>query len=358
MNLIRHIANIGLLFSFLTLAVTGILSFVLPFSLATTRVHIVFGFATIILVGLHLATRLGYFKRMAQQSLTTKSDGGSQMPRSVIIALVVVWVLLLVVSLTGGRPATDLLALGYEAQNRAEIFRAAPRTAYEKLGPSNRIVSLSPDSGELVIEVEIEYRWPMLEHPAAAVWAETTRAHMIQTLFIDDALAFSDTPDWHGKPTPRHHILPIWRHGYTSINGVDPNGEIDAITEATPMHSFSIEKSLISGEESSLIVCLEINAFGDPNETYADPRLGQPSILYATDLINLDDFDGGDAYFLMHRVAHGGKATRSGDRFYNFDGITTAGDMIKKVLVHVIRQPATKESPAVKASSEIVYEGG
>lgn len=342
MNLIRHIANIGLLFSFLTLAITGVLSFVLPFSLTTTRVHIVFGFATIILVGLHLATRLDYFKRMAQQSLAAKSDRSVRMPRGVIIALVLVWAGLLGVSLTGGRPSTDLIELGYEARNRAEIFRAAPRTAYEKLGTTNRIVSLSPDSGELVIEVEIEYRQPMEEQPAAAVWAETSRARMIQTLFVDGALAYSDKPDWHGQPTPRHHILPIWRHGYTSINGIDPNGEIDAITEATPLHSFSIEKSLGSGEESSLVVCLEINAFGDPNETFTDPRLGQPSILYATDLINLDDFEGDNAYFLMHRVAHGGEAARSGDRFYNFDDITTAGDMIEKVLVHVIRQPAAK----------------
>ena len=57
-QLIRHIANLGLLLSFTTLAVTGVMSFVLPFSITTTRVHIVFGLATLVLVGMHLAGRL------------------------------------------------------------------------------------------------------------------------------------------------------------------------------------------------------------------------------------------------------------------------------------------------------------
>ena len=95
-----------------------------------------------------------------------------------------------------------------------------------------------------------------------------------------------------------------------------------------------MDESLAGGAESSIIICLEINAFGDPNEAYPDPRLGQPSIFYATDRI---DLDGEDSYFLMHRVAHGGNAVESGDRFYNFDEITTGGDLIEKVLVRVVR---------------------
>ena len=65
----RHVVNFGLLFSFVTLAVTGVLSFVLPFDLPTTRIHIVFGLVTLILVGLHLYSRVPYFK----QQLGSKS---------------------------------------------------------------------------------------------------------------------------------------------------------------------------------------------------------------------------------------------------------------------------------------------
>ena len=37
--MLRHWVNYGLLFSFLTLAITGLLAYLLPFSLTTTRVH-------------------------------------------------------------------------------------------------------------------------------------------------------------------------------------------------------------------------------------------------------------------------------------------------------------------------------
>ena len=58
----RHIVNVGLLLSFLPLAVTEVMAFLLPFSLVTTRMHIVCGAATVVLVGLHLLSRLKYFQ--------------------------------------------------------------------------------------------------------------------------------------------------------------------------------------------------------------------------------------------------------------------------------------------------------
>jgi len=331
--IIRHIANLGLLLSFVTLAVTGVMSFVLPFSITTARVHIVFGGLTGVLVLLHLATRLRYFTRIAKQSVTLKAKTKPQVPRWLVASIVVVWAGLLWVSFNGRQPATGLIALGFEARHKAEIFRAAPQTVYEQVADTNRIVSLSPQTGELVVDVQIEYRQPMDQQPAAAVWAETSRGRMIQTLFVDSALAYADEPVWHGRATPRHHILPIWRHGYTAINGIDPAGEADALTAATPMHSFSIENSLAT-EEGYFVICLEINAPADANAHYTDEHLGQPSVLYQTDRINLDDEQ---AYYLMYRTAHGGNALDSGERSYNFDGFTTGDDLIEKVLVHVVR---------------------
>ena len=64
----RHVVNFGLLFSFLALAATGVMAFSLPFSIVTTRVHIVFGLTTIILVVLHLLSRLKYFRSQATPS--------------------------------------------------------------------------------------------------------------------------------------------------------------------------------------------------------------------------------------------------------------------------------------------------
>lgn len=338
-QLIRHIANLGLLLAFATLAVTGVMSFVLPFSITTARVHIVFGLVTLVLVGLHLAMRLDYFVRVARQSVQLKAKKKPQVPRWLVASIVVVWAGLLVVSFYGARPASDLIAVGYEARHAAEIFRASPQTAYEQVGPTVRVATLSADSGEVVIDVHVQYREDLPQQPAAAIWAQTTgnMPTMIQTLFVDQALAYSDKPNWNGKATPRHHILPIWRHRYRDVNGVDPTGDTDAVTSATPEHSFSIEQKLQS-EEGQIVICLEFNAHGDPNAAYPDKHLGQPSLLY-TALIDLrDDQD----YYLMYRTAHGGGAEENGSPQYDFAELTSAMNLVEKVLVQ-IKRPDNEE---------------
>jgi len=333
-SLIRHVANLGLLLSFTTLAVTGVMSFVLPFSITTTRVHIVFGTATIVLVGLHLATRLDYFTRVARQSLVPEAGKKPQVPRWLVAVILVVWAGLLWSSFGNLPPAAGLLGVGYEARHKALIFRASPQTVFEQLGPVNRIATVSADSGKLVISVEIEYAQPMNEQPAAAVWAQTSgyEPRMIQTLFVDGALAYSDEPVWHGKATPRHHILPVWRHRYRDINGIDPTGDTDAVTQATPKHSFSIE-SVVALQDESFVICLELNAYGDTNADYTDPQIGQPSVLYTA----LIDPASEENYYLMTLSAHGGGAERDGSPRYDFDGLTTSRHLIEKVLVRVQR---------------------
>lgn len=333
-QLIRHIANLGLLLAFTTLAVTGVMSFVLPFSITTARVHIVFGLVTLVLVGMHLATRLDYFARVVKQSVNFKASKKPQVPRGLVVGVVVVWAGLLAASFYGTRPASDLIAVGYEARNAAEIFRASPKTAYEQIGESVRVASLSAEKGEVLIEVEVEYRADLDKQPAAAIWAQSTGVpgRMIETLYVDHSLAYSATPTWHGQAAPRHHILPIWRHQYRDINGVDPTGDTDAVTSATPDHSFSIEQVLAS-EDDEIVICLEFNAAGDTNEAYPDKHLGQPSVLYTA----LIDLKSDQDYYLMVQTAHGGGAEADGLPRYDFAELTTARQLIEKVLVRVKR---------------------
>lgn len=332
-QLFRHIANLGLLLSFTTLAVTGVMSFVLPFSITTTRVHIVFGVVTIVLVGMHLATRVNYFMRIAKQSFQIKAKKKPQVPRWLVGVILLVWAGLLYVSFAGRQPASALIGQGYEARHKAEIFRAAPQTVYKKVGRENHIVSRSSETGEVVIEVLITYREGLGQQPAAAVWAQTNRPHMIQTLFVDETLAYSDTPQWGGGQVRRVEVLPIWRNLYTQVNGVDPNGDPNAVTGATPKHSFSIEKT-IKSEDGLFEVCLEINLPGDTNGEYTDPQLGQPSMFYATDAI---DLSAGYSYYLMRRIGHGGGAEQSGLPALGVEGLTTAQGLVERVLVRIKR---------------------
>lgn len=144
-------------------------------------------------------------------------------------------------------------------------------------------------------------------------------------------MAYSDQPVWSGKSTPRHHILPLWRHRYTLVSGIAPGGKVDAITSATPTHSFTLDDYLALGEGNAFVLCVEVNAPADPNEAYSDPHLGQPSLLYTAYV----EMDTSNPYALLELTGHGGGAEQSGAIQYDLGGFTTARELIDLLLVKV-----------------------
>ena len=91
-----------------------------------------------------------------------------------------------------------------------------------------------------------------------------------------------------GNPRQRVDILPIWRHQFTLASGVEPDGDIDAYSGATPTHSFSVGRYLEEDPEG-FYLSVEVNAPFDANEFYHPnqsedsecftfPGIGQPSV--------------------------------------------------------------------------------
>ena len=326
----RHIVNFGLLFSFLTLATTGVLAFVLPFSLVTTRVHIVFGLATAVLVGLHLIGRASYFKR--QLSLAN----GANVSKTSLIGIAAVWALLLATAINGWAPADFLVEQGYEARNHTTIVRASPLAGFKNLPDDRRVIARSAsDKSDAAVSLYIGFSQAIETTPAIAVWAETNAGTMIETLYIDPELAFEEAPTWGGKATPRHRILPIWRHRYTAVSGVDPSGQIDGITAATRSHSFSLDDYLELGGATSFVLCVEVNAPANPNEHFTDPHIGQPSLLYTAYI----EVDSPQPYALLELTGHGGGAETSGAIQYDLDQFTSAKLLIDLLLAKISQTP-------------------
>ena len=154
---------------------------------------------------------------------------------------------------------------------------------------------------------------------------------MIETLYLDQSLAYASAPKWGGSPTPRQRILPIWRHRYTMVSGLDPLGEVDAVTAATPDHSFTLDDYLVVGEGKSFILCVEVNAPRDPNDRYPDPHIGQPSLLYTAFI----EPESENFYALLELTGHGGGAEESGAIQYVLGGFTTAKELLDLLLVKV-----------------------
>lgn len=329
----RHLVNIGLLLCFTTLAITGVCSFVLPFEITTTRIHIVFGLMTTIFVGLHLCSRLRYFVTLFS---TSRSRAQTRDKVIGIGSMLLAWIALLYASIADQPPVPLLISQGYEARHQKEIFRANPQASFQRRENVLKTVreGQSPDIG-IVCEVEIAPQ--ASKAPGAiAIWAESQTGSLIETFYLSESLAYSDFPVWAGQKTPRHHILPIWRHRYTLVNGVepvdDPAQKVDAYTGATENHSFSID-SRLTNDQQPFLIYVEINFPQDPNPTYDDPLLGQPSLLYSAYI----DPSATQPWSILELIGHAGGAREDGEIRYDLENITTARDNLEKVLVKVTR---------------------
>ncbi|GAB5562635.1 MAG: DUF4405 domain-containing protein [Synoicihabitans sp.] len=343
----KHYVNFALLFAFAILVGSAFLRFFEPFSLVVTSIHIVFGTVVLVLVGFHLIARLGYFKRMLSAPRDTSRPRGAAW-RYIIYSLIPCLYLLLACFFRW-KPVPQLLALGHEAKNRAVIFRPESDTAIRHLLTKSEIKRQATDQASLMVEIE----WGRAFDPAhyfpgtegrtqIAVWAETRSGTLIETFFVSETSAFSENPEWAGNEQARVDILPIWRNQFTLVSGVSPDGEVDTYAGATPDHSFSIQNNLVDAPEG-FYLCVEVNAPGDPNafyhadqpETaagYTRPGIGQPSLYYSAFI----EPQSNQKYYLLELAGQGGSnSQQSGPVYYNLDEVTTAREIIEKVLVRI-----------------------
>lgn len=319
--MMRHWVNFGLLFSFLALSVSGVMAYLLPFSIVTARIHIVFGALTVILVVLHTLSRTKYF------SSKVKGKGAS---RGMVATVAAACAVLLVLALYDVWPAKPVMEASYEARRKVEIVRSSPMAGFLDVDDAHRFVARKPGGdADTALSLMVRFRDGLAGTPAIAIWAETDTGTIIETLYLDESLAYGEDVTWQGVQTRRHRLLPIWRHKHTVISGVDPHGKVDAFAGATPEHSFTLDQNLKLGESDGFVLCVEVNAVRDPNETFPDPELGQPSILYTAFI----QPGRGNAYTLLELTAHGGGAEENGAMGYDFKGIDTAMEMIDLLLV-------------------------
>ncbi len=317
----RHWVNFGLLFSFPALVVTGVMAYALPFSIGTARVHIVFGALTVLLVVLHLVSRVPYFAG----KLTAKKSA-----RHMLFGSAIACGGLLALALANRWPAKQVMEASYEARRKSEIVRASPLAGFLDVDPAHRFVARQPGKdADTAVSLMVRFREGLEKAPAVAIWAETNTGTIIETLYLDEALAYGEEVEWQGVKTRRHQLLPIWRHRHTVVSGVDPHGKVDAFAGATPEHSFTLDQNLKSGGDDGFVLCVEVNAVGDPNEAYPDQDLGQPSLLY-TAFIQPGK---GNPYALLELTAHGGEAFENGAPGYDLEGIGSAKELIDLLLV-------------------------
>lgn len=177
--------------------------------------------------------------------------------------------------------------------------------------------------------------------PQIAVWVGDTAGNIKQNLYVTRCFA---KQEWRGiknhpDSTYRTSSLPFWMNRLIKASLQIPTKAhplADAVTSATPQGSFTIESTLDSSVNEGSIWC-EFNSSFDNNETWpADKNNkesfnGQPSLLFR------GDFTQGGAMgpVVMKYMGRGGEKGTDGNLYANDTGITTAKEIITKIVFSI-----------------------
>ncbi|HCC20267.1 MAG TPA: hypothetical protein DEP88_03330 [Verrucomicrobiales bacterium] len=304
----KRFLYIALLFQFLALLGTGVLRFVIPFSIELSRLHIFAGAATGTLILIHIVDRLRLLK------LKFKPRSGKQtwvIPVVSLLACTAFWL----AAWYGTPGVSHLMNLSYEQRNHAAIFRLQDNIASKENGSFLRTVKLSSTGAS----IDIELLWKNNPNGSAvAIWAETKSGSIIETLYLTGSLKYSESHDWEGGTAKRGEILPVWRHRYTTVCGVDPFGEVDLISQPTVNHQWLLDQKLDEAKEG-FVIYVEVNLPGDR----------MPSIIYAANI----EPEAHNPYTLLNLLAHSGGSQKDGELNYNLNELPMKHDMIERIIL-------------------------
>ncbi len=202
------------------------------------------------------------------------------------------------------------------------------------------ITNQDKDGRTVILHITSGDAWSSKKAPQIAVWIEDNETGYRETLYVSYKSA---TGRWAFEPTARRpEALPYWshRHGVQYADGLYmPTRDEplpDAVTSATPSHSFKLQSTMPADLESftvlaELNVSFDYNEFypegaspGDDNYSYVN---GQPSLIYAA------TFAPGNDTGTLQLVGTGSLDGSSGELTKDLSTITTAAHLVSSITV-------------------------
>ncbi|UUO07745.1 hypothetical protein M4951_05400 [Blastopirellula sp. J2-11] len=277
----------------------------------------------IALVAVHVLGKVAYFKKHLQ-------TGSANFSRPALAMTVVSCLAVAMAAIFAVPPTQWIMEQGYEARNSASIVRASPLVGIGETSFNRYSVRRDTNSDNVfALSVYVSFREHVRERPAFAIWAETATGTMIETIYLESELAYSESVTWKGALLRRNHILPIWRNRYTAISNIGPDGEQDGTSGATSTHTFSLDDYLTPSNSRNFVLCVEVNLPKDFDQRWNDPQIGQPSLLYSA-YIKADE---PQQYAMFELTGHGGGAENNGIVQFDLDEITTAKEIVDLILL-------------------------
>jgi len=237
--------------TFLVLSVTGILAFILPFSITIIGLHALMGFVFIGLIALHIINN-------------SRPLAGYLRSRSFWITFATTAALTLLFWLQPGPVKT---VLGWSGN-------LGPAMERFEMSDDGMIFDYSPSPDyKMRLTVMTGPSYDTNPPPHVAIWLENRDGYHIKTLLAPDPDAADDTPYWAFK----HAGWEKAKRDAWEMDGAPV--EIDVVSSPTPNASFDPADYILpvaSGDSLPYHLLLEINRPGD----------GQPSLVHAVEIDN------------------------------------------------------------------------
>jgi len=338
----RPIISIFMLFGFITIVATGLLSYVLRYNTLLSAVHTLFGLAFVSVGIFHLKNNLMPIFQYLKPSRGKRWAWLS----ALLIPVTVLGVL------AGVPPFQTVIDAGYALKELKPVDRQRTETLYTRYRQQGKELSID-------IKVGPHYSGPgavilgvtTTGIPQMAVWIEDMNGNYLETLYVTKKASNSSYIQslFGGDEVRRPEALPHWSfsRGIRSDDGLmapsSANPIADAVTGATPVSSFDL-RSVTNVEHDEVIVKFEVNRSFDFNEFYHSEAFpndavysgsgssAQPSLIYAA-TVNLND---DERYYFMTLIGRGHHSGKNGDLYTDLAGITTAKEMVNRVIVEVL----------------------
>lgn len=333
----RKIISLSIGISFITVLITGILSYFQAYSRSTATIHTVFGILFSLGILFHLKNNFRPLKMYIKGKL--------------VVFILLIGTLFFLATFYETSPFSELMNFG--AKQKTTTEKELNRSTYEVIQ-----MNMSNDIQLSIDVLRAEHYW----HPQMAIWIEDEHGNYVETLFVSKATArglffggrskenfknFDENKDASGDYR-RVNALPVWSHKrnikYADGLYIPPSNNVlpDAITGATIVDNFQLLSSIHKMLKFKLKI--EINVAFDDNEYYSEydfpddetfhngtGQLGQPSIIFDTAIDLNDDKD----YYLMNLIGHGHHSGKNGKIFKDLSTLTTAKQIIERIVVGV-----------------------
>ncbi len=337
----RALVSIFMLFGFATILITGLLSYGLRYNSLLSAVHTVFGLAFVSFGVFHLKNNLKPLLNYVRLPRTKR-----------YVWLGTLMIPVTIIGLSAGLPPfQSIVDLGYALKELKPIERQLSETIYTRYQHQGKDISIDIKAGE-------HYSGPgavilgvtTTGIPQMAVWVEDEQGNYLETLYVTKKASDSSYIQsfFGGEGARRPEALPHWSYarGIKSDDGLmmptSAKPVADAITGATPISSFELRTNTQADED--VVVKFEINRSFDFNEVYHrdafpdDPiysgtgSSAQPSLIYAATVSLKDD----QPYYFMRLIGRGHHSGKNGKVYEDLSGITTAKEMVSRIIVEVL----------------------